>query len=223
MKRFAFLFAAVALFVASQANAALLYTQPTNLNGAFASQNDTNGFGNFATVYDNFTLGTTNTITTATWVGSYFNPPAQGTITGWTLQFWADNAGQPGGSLFSLHVAGNASETFLGTDNFGDPTYTYSMALGAGFTATAGTQYWMSVVPDVGFPPQWGWEAGTGGDGIAVQDFFGGRSFLATDMAFSLFGGQTTTIPEPASLTLLGLGVMGLAGYTLRRRQKVSA
>ena len=75
--------------------------------------------------------------------------------------------------------------------------------------------YWASVVPDLGFPPQWGWASGTGGDGISYQDFFGTRTQLGSDMAFAIDGTQVT--PEPGTLIMLGTGILGIAG-TLRRK-----
>lgn len=192
----------------------LLYAQNTNFNGAFSSQNDTNGLGNFATVYDNFTLATGANIDTVEWVGSYFNPPQQGPITAWTVSFWADNAGQPGGLIQSFNIAGNGSETFLQNDNVGDPTYLYTEAVN--FNAAAGTQYWLSVVPDLGFPPQWGWEIGTGGDSSSYQDFFGTRSHLGNDLSFAVFG-TSASVPEPLSLGLMGAGLAALGLAKVRR------
>jgi hypothetical protein len=205
-----------ALVLTSSAFAGVVYTQPFDGTGnAYSSQNDTTGGnGNFATVYDNFTLGTSTTITEAMWTGEYFNPPAQGVITGWTISFYANTGGQPGSALVTTHVNGTGGETFLG--NFaGFPTYTYDVA-GLNFAAAAGTTYWMSVVPDLGFPPQWGWSAGTGGDGVSYQDFFGTRTQLGADMAFTLLG-NNTGVPEPGTLVMLGTGVLGLAGI-LRRK-----
>ena len=158
---------ALTLATAAPASASVLYSQPFDGSGnAFSSQNDTNGggFGNFATVYDNFSLAGTSNITSVQWTGLYFNPPAQGTIPGFTVAFWADSAGQPGGLLASQFVAGAANETSLGSFG-GFPAFSYDLTLPTAFTAQAGTQYWMSVVPDLGFPPQWGWASGSGGDG----------------------------------------------------------
>jgi Dockerin type I domain len=170
----------------------MLYDQSFDGSGnAYSSQNDTAGLGNFATVYDNFTLGTASTITNVMWTGEYFNPPVQGPIAAFTVQFYADAAGQPGASLASFNLPGTAGETFLGNFN-GFPTYTYSFDLGGtGFMAAAGIEYWMSIVPDLAFPPQWGWSQGVGGDSSSFQDFFGSRSNLGVDLAFTLNGEVT--------------------------------
>jgi hypothetical protein len=90
----------------------------------------------------------------------------------------------------------------------------YTLAIN--FSALAGTQYWLSVVPDLAFPPQWGWETATGGDGAAYQCFQGLCNSIPNDLAFALFSGNTT-VPEPGSLILLGSGILGLA-FTLRRK-----
>jgi|SRR5664279_2367658 hypothetical protein len=190
-----------------------IYCQPWDGGGNLSSsQNDTNGFGNFATVYDNFTLKTSADITSFHWVGGYFNPPAQGPITAWTLTFYNDAAGIPdlvNPPIFTLNSPGTAGETFINA-NSGFPTYVYwlyfkSVDVGPG-------TYWASVVPDLGFPPQWGWASGTGGDGASYQCFFGTCGALGSDMAFAL--DQT---PEPGTFVLLGTGILGLAG-TIRRK-----
>ena len=194
--------------------AATVYNQPTDFNGAFSSQNDTVSFGLFAQSFDNFTLGSSTGLTQVDWVGSYFNPSTQGPITQWTLQIYSDNGGQPGTLLYQNQVAGTGNETFLQIDNVGDPTYSYSMNIN--FNAAAGTEYWLSVYPDLAFPPQWGWETATGGDGASWQCFQGSCGPLSNDLAFSLSGGTTST-PEPGTLVMLGSGILGLAG-TIRRK-----
>jgi hypothetical protein len=199
----------------------MLWNQPTDLSQTWASQYDPIQFQNFGTVYDNFTLGSASSITGVEWVGAYFNPPAAGPITSFEVQFWSDAAGQPGISLADYVIPGNASETFLSNDNLGSPAYTYAVGLGTPFDAAAGTQYWLSVVADLAFPPQWGWETGTGGDGTSFQDFFGSRSPIGNDMAFTLRGVEgIPPVPEPASVGLLGLGLISSGFIAWRRRRQ---
>lgn len=68
----------------------VLYNQPWDGTGnAYSSQNDTSGgFGNFATVYDNFTLGVTSTVADVNWTGGFFNPIEMGSITAFTVTLW---------------------------------------------------------------------------------------------------------------------------------------
>ncbi|MGA3318240.1 MAG: PEP-CTERM sorting domain-containing protein [Candidatus Korobacteraceae bacterium] len=193
-----------------------IYCQPwdggSNLS---ASQNDTNpgGHGNFATVYDTFTLSQTWDVESFHWVGGYFNPPAQGPITAWTLTFYNNNAGIPGNPIATGSFPGNGSETFLGTVN-GFPIYEYSLFFDS-FDMGPGT-YWASVVPDLGFPPQWGWATGTG-PGLGYQCFFGACAGTGFSYAFALDGTPVGTTPEPGTLVLLGTGILGLMGAIRRR------
>jgi len=189
----------------------VLYTQTFDQSGAAnASQNDVGNLGVFAQVYDNFTLGADSVISEVQFTGVYFNPSQQGNIQSWNIQFYADNNGQPGLLLATKNINNNGNETLLGTFN-GTPAYTYDLP-GLGFAAAAGTTYWLSLYPDLTFPPQWGWAISSEGDGVAYQDFFGTRSQLPGYQALMLIG-----TPEPGTLVMLGTGMLALAGVIRRK------
>lgn len=188
-----------------------LYTQAYDNNGFLnASQNDVGGLGNFASTYDNWNInpGGLYTVNEVQFTGGYFNGNP-GTITGWTVNvYFANSNGGPGTLQHTAHISGNGNETLLGGN-----IYTYDIS-GLGFQELSGIEYWLSVVPDLKFPPQWGWATGTGGDGVGWQDYLGQSGPIGYDSAFTLIG---TAVPEPGTLVMLGTGVLGLAG-ALRRK-----
>lgn len=210
------LFAVLALAAAAnQACAApvLLFNQgATGDASAFSSQNDPGALGDFAKVFDNFSLHGNTNITELKWVGQYYNPASKGPISSFKVQFWSD-AGGPGAALYGESHAGTANETLVsGT------TYSYDLVLDNAFLATDNTTYWVSIQPTLQVTPQWGWEAGTGGDGVGYQIFQGNQTRLGSDLAFSLYGEAASAVPEPGSLALAALGLAGLLGARRRKR-----
>jgi hypothetical protein len=110
------------------------------------------------------------------------------------------------------HISGTGNETFLGDYN-GFPAYSYDVS-GLNFADLAGVKYWLSVVPDLAFPPQWGWATSQDGNGVSYQDYFGSRGQLAADAAFTLIG---TSVPGPGAFIMLSTGGLGLAGAARRK------
>ena len=208
---------------AERVSAGILYSQPTDFNGNVSSQNDTSdgGLGAFATAYDNFNLGAASIINSVSWTGSYSNPSIPGSISSFTISFFTDNAGQPGALINSETISGNANETFLQNDVVDSPTFSYSADLPTSITTDVGRQYWLSIVANAPLYPQWGWETGTGGDGVSYQDFLGSRSSYSVDLAFSLNGTLAPTyVPMPSTLVLCGLGWCTALLFIRLRRQK---
>ena len=204
--------------IPTQAEADTLLYQQASLfpnSTVLASQNDLGGLGNFATMYDDFTLSQNGTINSATWDGGWFNGAGTGSISSFTIGFWSDASGQPGSLAFSTDIAGDANQTLLGTSNFGALTYSYSAAF-APFLATTGTPYWISIVANTtgGSSPQWGWDSTLFG-GQSVQDFFGTRHHSSTDLTFALYN-ASTPVPEPATFVLLESGILLLVCATRR-------
>ncbi len=209
----------VALALAGAADAGVspsaLFSQPWDgAYNLFASQNDTGGGnGAYATVYDNFLLSKGSKISQIDFTGGYFNG-TQAPIAGFTVTIYGDSAGAPGSSVYSEFVAGTAGEAATGVDQ----VFSYSLA--ADYAAAGHTKYWLSIVPDIAFPPQWGWGTSTGGDGAEIQNFFGSPSTLSTDAAFTLSGSGA---PEPAAWALMLVGLGGLGAALRSRRRTVSA
>ncbi len=206
---------------AGAANAGVLYTQAYDGSAnLYASQNDTTsgGFGNFATTYDDFTLSQTSNLNGVDFVGGYFNPGSPGNITAFTLTFYNDAAGIPGGAIATGVFSGNGAESNIAGD-----INSYSLAF-LNFQVGPGT-YWVSVVPDQAFPPQWGTATSGTGTGNAYQCFFGSCGTIGgVNMAFSILG-DPAGVPEPASwaLMMVGFGGIGSLLRARRRQQAVAA
>jgi len=208
------------LAAAGAAQADLLYSQPWDGSATvFASQNDPTNFGNYATSYDDFQLASASTLTGIDFVGAFFNPGNVAPIGGVTVTLYADAGGAPGASIANGYFAFDANGTYLASPN-GIPHYRYSLPFKP-YAIDPGT-YWMSVVADVNYPPQWGLATSAAGTGNAWQDLFGTRSQLTgTNLAFDLEGTSAAPVPEPGGWALMLAGGIGL-GLARRRRAALS-
>jgi hypothetical protein len=211
----------------------IVYAQPPHapVQSTRASQ-DQNTVGLLFQTFDSFTLAGDTGITAISWQGSYFNalvadstfnPPAN--ASGFTIAFYADNSGTPGALLASQTFSPfAANETFVGQQAFtatlGLGIYDYTASWGGlPFLASGGTTYWLSVYAHspAASPTeaQWGWNGGTGGDGVSMQSaFFAAPVTVNFDRAFALQG--VAQVPEPLTMMLLSAGFA--ATFARRRR-----
>jgi PKD repeat protein len=182
-------------------SADIVYSQPPNPAGGLfqSSLLEPGGSATDEWVWDDFTLGSTQTITEVQWRGAYI--PAMlgsgGPVIGFTLKFYPSNLTgfEPdvNNPLVGYTLSNNAGETpadVLG----GVQTYAYRYSLPAPFQAVAGTKYWIQIEAiqqgGVGGAPDWGLSAGLGGDGHHFRKFGNeGRYQTVTgDTAFTLAG-----------------------------------
>ncbi len=133
------------------------------------------------------------------------------------VTIWQDASGQPGS------VLGRFSTTIAAIDSDGAVSgNTRKHADFSDFTMLAGTIYWIGMAGDYTTLTQTGLLNVSGGDSMMAQfnwnDTFSHFTDTSVgDMAFRLYGDRSS-VPEPSTMLLFGLSLMGLAGF--RRKMK---
>lgn len=150
------------------AQAEVLYQQPPNAaGGSFVSAWwDPDGSNYDRYVWDAFSLGVSADILSIDWRGTY---GVSGPATNFTVAIYASIAAgtQPDFSqppIVEYQTGDNAGQTFAGV--FGGATmYDHHFALPVPFPAQAGVKYWLQIEAWQSGFPDWGWAAGSGGEG----------------------------------------------------------
>lgn len=227
----AFSLAAILFLLSSApASAAILYHNGT-LNGTNGGFTINQGYQ----VSDSFTLTQASELT-GVQVGLWLSPGDKPASLDWTISTEpcgnGYNAPTSGSDFIASGTASGSSLTyskeFTNVDDY--DIYEASFSLPTTINLPAGT-YYLSLGPDatasnINDPLYWD---DNNGPSTAFENTIGSLiNFLRQDTTGSEFFqilGPTPVpeaVPEPASLTLLGIGAFGALGYGWRRRKQVA-
>jgi hypothetical protein len=204
---------AMVLGIAGSANASVIYD-----NGGPNTVPPQTGLPiKFYTTADDFTLSSTATIKSID-----FYVQADTGITGWSQMvnytFLSDASGVPG-SVLATGAAQNLVETDSGLAWCCNSEHAYlaKFDLQSGFTASAGTTYWLQLSGATGSSPNVYWVTTAGGAGTSSAFWEGGQSG-GFQMAFNLCDTPVSSAqtPEPSTLFTALIALALLARRTNR-------
>lgn len=203
------------------ANASTVYSQPHNGSGTIIQSSWWDPDGSDYDIYswDNFTLSSAHAITEVHWRGGFmYGGSYGGPVIKFTVAIYPSIAGgsQPDvthAPLVKYNVTGNCNQTAAGTFG-GVALYDYNYTLPAAFQAAANTKYWIYIYAWQHGIPEWGFAAGSGGNGAYFRYLTGGPYYQAPpgDLAFYLVSSDAPTYTVAASENPVGAGTIQGAG-----------
>ncbi len=201
---------AMAAASSAMAGTDFVIQNPDQINGLFA---DSTGSSPNQRVADNFVSEASWSLEYISFWGGYFpiNTPV---VDSFTIEFYADVAGLPGGTAVHTTTLTNLVRTDTGIDIFGVDEYRYDADFAAPVNLGAGT-FWISITNNTGFGANgsWFWETSSGGGNSSSWSPDGGTTWNVQPNGLSMILGGV--IPAPGAIALLGL-----AGIAAPRRRR---
>jgi hypothetical protein len=129
--------------------------------------------------------------------------PSPGSLT---VDLYSDSSTSPGAPLLSIGtLSDNALFSTLSAVDF---------PLSSPYALAANTRYWLVLNSTDGSTALWGWSLDQNALGVAGE-YFGNETgvYSNTEGPYQMRLSDTTAVPEPTTMFLLGLGLIGLAIY----------
>jgi len=165
---------------------------------------------------DNFSLAASTEITGIEWWGAFGDDSF--VSKNFNVRFFNEGSGEAlSDSLaFNFSLDGDNSEGFTDVDKF--DVFKFEVALTPFFLSSG--NYLVSIVsPDDTVEFYWQLSDGTGTNYFRDTTFDSEKSWISDvsgNYAFSLFGNQAATVPEPNTIILVLLAFLGLSFYRTR-------